>query len=132
MNIESFHYTGRICKYINFQMHFFCCKRNKIFFLKFLNLIFVFKIWRLKILILPFLGDLDPLIATFLSEGSKGSFIQGIPSQTGKSNLALREGRKDISHILLQFFSRKYWPILIYELVFIKNKWEIMKDHKNC
>ena len=115
-----------------FKCIFFCCKRNKIFFLKFLNLIFVFKIWRLKILILPFLGDLDPLIATFLSEGSKGSFIQGIPSQTGKSNLALREGRKDISHILLQFFSRKYWPILISVLIFIKNKWKIMKNHKNC
>ena len=57
--------------------------------------------------------------------------LQGIPSQTGKSNLALREGRKDISDILWQFFSRKYWPILISELIFIKNKWEIMKNHKN-
>ena len=32
--------------------------------------------------------------------------LQGIPSQTGKSNLALREGRQDISDILWKFFSR--------------------------
>ena len=58
--------------------------------------------------------------------------IQGIPSQSGKSNLALREGRKYISDILWHFFSRKYWPILISDLVFIKNKWENMKNHNNC
>ena len=57
--------------------------------------------------------------------------IQGIPSQTVKNNLALREGRKDISDILWQFFSRKHMPILISELVFIKKKWEIMKNHNN-
>ena len=34
-------------------------------------------------------------------------YVQGIPSQTGKSNLALREGRKDISDILWHFFFKK-------------------------
>ena len=58
--------------------------------------------------------------------------IQGIPLQTVKSNLALREGRKDISDILWHFFSRKHMPILISELVFIKKKWEIMKNRNNC
>ena len=57
--------------------------------------------------------------------------LQGIPSQTVKSNLALRDGRKDISDIPWHFFSRKHMPILISELVFIKKKWEIMKNHNN-
>ena len=54
--------------------------------------------------------------------------LQGISSQTVESNLALREGRKDISDILWQFFSRKHKPILISRLTFIKKKWEIMKN----
>ena len=58
--------------------------------------------------------------------------LQGIPSQTGKSNLVLREGRQDISDILWQFFSRKHMPILISELTFIKKKWEIMKNCIFC
>ena len=65
------------------------------------------------------------------SENSENS-IQGIPSQTGKSNLALREGRKDISDILWQFFSRKNKPILISRLTFIRKKWEIMKNGILC
>ena len=59
-------------------------------------------------------------------------YVQGIRSQTVKSNLALREGRKDISDILWQFFSRKHKPILICRLTFIKKKWEIMKNCILC
>ena len=57
--------------------------------------------------------------------------LQGIPSQTGKSNLALREGRKDISDIPWQFFSRKTLAHFYIWAFFIKTKWEIMKNHKN-
>ena len=35
-------------------------------------------------------------------------YLQGIPSQTGESNLALRERRNDISDILYHFFQDKY------------------------
>ena len=59
-------------------------------------------------------------------------YIQGIPSQTGKSNLALREGRQDIFDILWQFSSRKHMPILISKLIFIKKKWEIFKNCILC
>ena len=76
------------------------------------------------------LGIFDPTPWSLLLK--KAYVIQGIPSETGKSNLAMREGRKDISDILWHFFSRKHMPILTSELVFIKNKWEIMKNHNNC
>ena len=59
-------------------------------------------------------------------------FVQGVSSHTVISNLALREGRKDISDILGHFFSRKHIPILISKLAFIKKKWEIMKNTKNA
>ena len=51
-------------------------------------------------------------------------YIQSIPSQTRKSNLALREGRQDISDILLQFYFRKHMPILISKLIYIEKKWK--------
>ena len=55
--------------------------------------------------------------------------IQGVSSHTVISNLALREGRKDISDILGHLFSRKHIPILISKLAFIKKKREIMKNN---
>ena len=54
--------------------------------------------------------------------------VQGIPSQTGKSNVALREGWQDISDILWQFFSRKHMPIFKSKLIIIKKKWEILRN----
>ena len=50
--------------------------------------------------------------------------IQGNPSQTGENDLVLREGRKDISDIQWQYFSRKLMPFLISELVFVKKDME--------
>ena len=61
-----------------------------------------------------------------------GYIILGVRMQSVKSNLALREGRKDISDILWHFFSRKHKPILISELTFIKKKWEIIKNCIFC
>ena len=58
--------------------------------------------------------------------------VQGISLQTVQSNLCLREGRKDISDILRCFFSRKHMHVLISKLIFMKKKWEIMKNHKIC
>ena len=58
--------------------------------------------------------------------------LHGISSQIGKSDLALREGRQDISDILWQFFSRKHMPILISKLIFIKKKWEILENCILC
>ena len=48
--------------------------------------------------------------------------LQGISSQTVESNLALREGRTDISDILWHFFSRNHMPNLICNLTFYKKK----------
>ena len=59
----------------------------------------------------------------------KFTYVQGIPSQTVKRNLALREERKDISDILWQFFSRKHKPILISRLTFIKKMGNYEKLH---
>ena len=54
--------------------------------------------------------------------------LQGISSQTVKSNLVLRERRTDISDILWHLFSRKLKPILTSKLTFPTNKLEIMKN----
>ena len=59
-------------------------------------------------------------LSFFYKNGKRA--VQGIPSQTEESNLALREGRKDISDILWHFLSRKHKPILISELTFIKKE----------
>ena len=72
-------------------------------------------------LILENLLDLSEFIA---------AYIQGVSSQTGKSNLVLREGRKDISDILWHFFSIKFRPILISQLVFIKKLGNYEKSHE--
>ena len=45
--------------------------------------------------------DCDPFMNVHIKQEKTDEFeLQGIPSQTGKSNLALREGRQDISDIL--------------------------------
>ena len=49
-----------------------------------------------------------------------GFYLQGISSQTVRSNLAQREGKTNISNILWHLFSRKFKPILISKLTFPK------------
>ena len=87
---------------------------------------------KIQIMVLgPFINKILPILTLLLlhrhlanpSPVFLGIFLQGVSSQTGKSNLVLREGRKDISDILWHFFSRKFRPILISRLVFRKKKW---------
>ena len=49
-------------------------------------------------------------------------FLHCISSQTVESNLALREGRTDISDIQRHLFSGKLKPILMSKFTFPKNK----------
>ena len=58
--------------------------------------------------------------------------IQGVLSQSVQDESVLREGRKDISDILEHFFSRKHMHVLISKLIFMKKKWEIMKNCIFC
>ena len=59
-----------------------------------------------------------------------GFYLQGISSQTVRSNLAQREGKTNISNILWHLFSRKFKTILISKLTVPKNKWEVKKNYK--
>ena len=56
-----------------------------------------------------------------VKQASNSTFTTGYPITNW------REGRNDIFYILWHFFSRKYMPILISNLTFIKKKWEIWK-----